>query len=147
MTESERLRKEMEERGLLGTTGKKVIVSAAQKEINEKKGGTAKAVLPDLQAGQQARTTDSAKHVPDTNLFRGMQLNRPTARKNQRTYNGKGQCCFAEGKGTERKQGLERQGKRKADWTGAKGAWANPRQEPFWPPSLETRRQRQESAK
>lgn len=42
MTESERLRKEMEERGLLGTTGKKVIVSAAQKEINEKKGGTAK---------------------------------------------------------------------------------------------------------
>ena len=28
MTESERLRKEMEERGLLGTTGKKVIVSA-----------------------------------------------------------------------------------------------------------------------
>lgn len=42
MTESERLRKEMEERGLLGTTGKKVIVSAAQKEINERKGGTAK---------------------------------------------------------------------------------------------------------
>lgn len=42
MTESERLRKEMEERGLLGTTGKKVIVSAAQKKINEKKGGTAK---------------------------------------------------------------------------------------------------------
>ena len=42
MTESERLRKEMEERGLLGTTGKKVIVSAAQKKINERKGGTAK---------------------------------------------------------------------------------------------------------
>ena len=45
MTESERLRKEMEERGLLGTTGKKVIVSAAQKEINERKGGTAKSRL------------------------------------------------------------------------------------------------------
>lgn len=83
MTESERLRKEMEERGLLGTTGKKVIVSAAQKEINERKGGTAKSRSAGSASASRttSKTTNSAKRVPDTNLFRGMQLTRPTARK------------------------------------------------------------------
>lgn len=83
MTESERLRKEMEERGLLGTTGKKVIVSAAQKEINERKGGTAKSRSAGSASASRttSKTTNSAKRVPDTNLFRGMQLSRPTARK------------------------------------------------------------------
>lgn len=83
MTESERLRKEMEERGLLGTTGKKVIVSAAQKKINERKGGTAKSRSAGSASASRAtsKTTNSAKRVPDTNLFRGMQLTRPTARK------------------------------------------------------------------
>lgn len=83
MTESERLRKEMEERGLLGTTGKKVIVSAAQKKINERKGGTAKSRSAGSASASRttSKTTNSAKRVPDTNLFRGMQLTRPTARK------------------------------------------------------------------
>ena len=83
MTESERLRKEMEERGLLGTTGKKVIVSAAQKEINERKGGTAKSRSAGSASASRttSKTTNSAKRVPDTNLFRGMQLTRTTARK------------------------------------------------------------------
>lgn len=83
MTESERLRKEMEERGLLGTTGKKVIVSSAQKKINERKGGTAKSRSAGSASASRttSKTTNSAKRVPDTNLFRGMQLTRPTARK------------------------------------------------------------------
>ena len=83
MTESERLRKEMEERGLLGTTGKKVIVSAAQKKINERKGGTAKSRSAGSASASRttSKTTNSAKRVPDTKLFRGMQLTRPTARK------------------------------------------------------------------
>ena len=117
MTESERLRKEMEERGLLGTTGKKVIVSAAQKEINEKKGGTAKSRSAGSASRTASKTTDSAKHVPDTNLFRGMQLNRPTARKE--------------------KSRLDRR----------KRSLGESETRTFWPPSLETRRQRQESAK
>lgn len=66
MTESERLRKEMEERGLLGTTGKKVIVSAAQKEINEKKGGTAKSRSGSASTGTARSRRDEI--VRDTGL-------------------------------------------------------------------------------
>ena len=66
MTESERLRKEMEERGLLGTTGKKVIVSAAQKKINEKKGGTAKSRSGSASTGTARSRRDEI--VRDTGL-------------------------------------------------------------------------------
>ena len=66
MTESERLRKEMEERGLLGTTGKKVIVSAAQKKINEKKGGTAKSRSASVSTGTARSRRDEI--VRDTGL-------------------------------------------------------------------------------
>ncbi|MFR5717733.1 MAG: hypothetical protein ACLUD9_03150 [Anaerotignum faecicola] len=66
MTESERLRKEMEERGLLGTTGKKVIVSAAQKEINERKGGTAKSRSGSASTGTARSRRDEI--VRDTGL-------------------------------------------------------------------------------
>lgn len=66
MTESERLRKEMEERGLLGTTGKKVIVSAAQKEINERKGGTAKSRSGSASTGAARSRRDEI--VRDTGL-------------------------------------------------------------------------------
>lgn len=66
MTESERLRKEMEERGLLGTTGKKVIVSAAQKKINEKKGGTAKSRSGSASTGAARSRRDEI--VRDTGL-------------------------------------------------------------------------------
>lgn len=109
MTESERLRKEMEERGLLGTTGKKVIVSAAQKEINEKKGGTAKSRSAGS-SGSASRTTskatDSTKHVPDTNLFRGMQLNRPTARKTSAPTMGKDSAVLQRAKALSANKGL-----------------------------------------
>lgn len=109
MTESERLRKEMEERGLLGTTGKKVIVSAAQKKINEKKGGTAKSRSAGS-SGSASRTTskatDSAKRVPDTNLFRGMQLNRPTARKTSAPTMGKDSAVLQRAKALSANKGL-----------------------------------------
>lgn len=106
MTESERLRKEMEERGLLGTTGKKVIVSAAQKEINEKKGGTAKSRSAGSASRTASKTTDSAKHVPDTNLFRGMQLNRPTARKTSAPTMGKDSAVLQRAKALSANKGL-----------------------------------------
>lgn len=106
MTESERLRKEMEERGLLGTTGKKVIVSAAQKKINEKKGGTAKSRSAGSASRTASKTTDSAKHVPDTNLFRGMQLNRPTARKTSAPTMGKDSAVLQRAKALSANKGL-----------------------------------------
>lgn len=108
MTESERLRKEMEERGLLGTTGKKVIVSAAQKKINERKGGTAKSRSAGSASASRAtsKTTNSAKHVPDTNLFRGMQLTRPTARKTIAPAMGKDSAVLQRAKALSANKGL-----------------------------------------
>lgn len=108
MTESERLRKEMEERGLLGTTGKKVIVSAAQKKINERKGGTAKSRSAGSASASRttSKTTNSAKRVPDTNLFRGMQLNRPTARKTSAPTMGKDSAVLQRAKALSANKGL-----------------------------------------
>ena len=108
MTESERLRKEMEERGLLGTTGKKVIVSAAQKEINERKGGTAKSRSAGSASASRAtsKTTNSAKRVPDTNLFRGMQLTRSTARKTSAPAMGKDSAVLQRAKALSANKGL-----------------------------------------
>lgn len=108
MTESERLRKEMEERGLLGTTGKKVIVSAAQKKINERKGGTAKSRSAGSASASRAtsKTTNSAKRVPDTNLFRGMQLTRPTARKTIAPAMGKDSAVLQRAKALSANKGL-----------------------------------------
>ena len=108
MTESERLRKEMEERGLLGTTGKKVIVSAAQKEINERKGGTAKSRSAGSASASRttSKTTNSAKRVPDTNLFRGMQLTRPTARKTIAPAMGKDSAVLQRAKALSANKGL-----------------------------------------
>lgn len=108
MTESERLRKEMEERGLLGTTGKKVIVSAAQKKINERKGGTAKSRSAGSASASRttSKTTDSAKRVPDTNLFRGMQLTRPTARKTSAPTMGKDSAVLQRAKALSANKGL-----------------------------------------
>lgn len=108
MTESERLRKEMEERGLLGTTGKKVIVSAAQKEINERKGGTAKSRSAGSASASRttSKTTNSAKRVPDTNLFRGMQLTRPTARKTSAPAMGKDSAVLQRAKALSANKGL-----------------------------------------
>lgn len=108
MTESERLRKEMEERGLLGTTGKKVIVSAAQKEINERKGGTAKSRSAGSASASRttSKTTNSAKRVPDTNLFRGMQLTRPTARKTIAPAMGKDGAVLQRAKALSANKGL-----------------------------------------
>lgn len=108
MTESERLRREMEERGLLGTTGKKVIVSAAQKEINERKGGTAKSRFAGSASASRttSKTTNSAKRVPDTNLFRGMQLNRPTARKTSAPTMGKDSAVLQRAKALSANKGL-----------------------------------------
>lgn len=108
MTESERLRKEMEERGLLGTTGKKVIVSAAQKKINERKGGTAKSRSAGSASVSRttSKTTNSAKRVPDTNLFRGMQLTRPTARKTSAPAMGKDSAVLQRAKALSANKGL-----------------------------------------
>ena len=108
MTESERLRKEMEERGLLGTTGKKVIVSAAQKKINERKGGTAKSRSAGSASASRttSKTTNSAKRVPDTNLFRGMQLTRPTARKTIAPAMGKDSAVLQRAKALSANKGL-----------------------------------------
>lgn len=116
MTESERLRKEMEERGLLGTTGKKVIVSAAQKKINERKGGTAKSRSAGSASASRttSKTTNSAKRVPDTNLFRGMQLTRPTARKTSApAMGGKDSAVLQRAKALSANKGLSGKEKEK----------------------------------
>ena len=78
----------MEERGRLGTTGKKVSVSAAQKEINEKKGGTAKSRSGSASTGTARSRRDEI--VRDTGLVSSIRdYRKQQAKKVQTPVKGK----------------------------------------------------------
>lgn len=79
MTESEKLRKEMEARGLLNTTQKKVIVNTSK----EKKAGgnSASSLRSETKAKTTGTTAKKTANIPDTNLFKGVNVSKPKTKK------------------------------------------------------------------
>ena len=80
MTESERLRKEMEEKGLLGTTEKKVIVNTSKqtKAANGRNSGGGNTKAAEKSA---VSSVSGGKNIPDTNLFKGLSVSKPEKKK------------------------------------------------------------------
>lgn len=76
---SERLRKEMEEKDLLGTDAKKAQVVVNTSKQKQAGGNSASSLL----SGKKTTTTPKAttKNIPNTNLFRGLNVSKPETKK------------------------------------------------------------------